>query len=406
MPRRLPTTKKMLASHRNRLHVQEDTEDTASDDIVYPGALLDAKYVVLRYIGRGEYARIWHVYDVAGQQSRAAKIWITKRSAIDEADCELDVLAKLGDLESGCVRMYDHFTLADGQRKVAIIQLSGDYVKGRMPTVDDAERAFTSVGKALHAAHTRRGVVHADIKPENILFATAYSKEDTAGRWFFEHIMANEPLSRWVDAQTADIEDRNKRKMAKRKKRAHRCKQLAEAYRLRRGDLPEPDDVLDYDACLLIDFRGLEGSHLPDWAYVSPEGIIDEENTPEGDWWSLAAVACYWATGRRDFRPRTNRGESDRTDRDTLACIVSRVKEKVPVNWARQSHRFADLFDRKGKVRKCTRAPSFEDQPLVEGGEAFVRWVTDILHIDPRSRKLPDFCADASGHQPTSVNLE
>ena len=67
--------------------IEEETEAAASDDVVYPGALLNDNYIILRYVGRGQYARIWHVYDVAQQRSRAAKIWLTKRLAIKEADC-------------------------------------------------------------------------------------------------------------------------------------------------------------------------------------------------------------------------------------------------------------------------------------------------------------------------------
>jgi serine/threonine protein kinase len=402
MPRHL-NTHRILATNRKRLYVDEEDEATASDAVVYPGALLHEKYIVLRYIHRGEYARVWHVYDVAQQQSRAAKIWLKKKSGQEEAVSEIDVLQQLGDVKTGCVCMHEHFLLSDG-RPVAIIQLSGDFVKGRMPSTADAERAFVSVGKALHAAHTRCKVVHADIKPENILFSNAYVQDDVAGRWFFDQIMAGEPLSVWVDAQTAGIADRDKRKMAKRKKRVQRCKELALLYQPHK--LPRPDETnslpLDFDHCLLIDFRGLEGNHLPSWAYISPEGIIDEENTPLGDWWSLAACACLWTTGRHDFKPYINRGESLKTDRDTLAMILSRVGERVPMNMAMQSTRAKDLFDAKGRVRKAVK-PEELTGPLVEGSNDLIQWVTDILHIDPGLRKIPSFCEAEANNK---VNLE
>src|SRR5215217_4004990 len=77
----------------------------------------------------------------------------------------------------GVVQVYDQGRAEDGRYYIAMEHVPGGSLKdliGRRGSLDPAEaaRLASQVAEALHAAH-ERGIVHRDVKPQNVLLDEA-----------------------------------------------------------------------------------------------------------------------------------------------------------------------------------------------------------------------------------------
>lgn len=351
--------------------VPEENDTIAADDHFYVGAVLHDRYIVLRFIDRGGYARVWHAYDTRERRCVALKTWIitgakgekSRREAITESKDELELLRKLRGRD-GCVYSYDDFKVGTKGAQCAVIPFAGAICDVQLDALN-AEKAWRACALALSHAH-EIGVVHSDLKQRNILFHTDYSLQDVAGRWFWETIHGpNTTLS-------AD--------------------QLAALYLSHhRPHLPGPpeDDPVHLDKCLLIDFRGTNGGVAPSWQFCAPEVLLDQAMGPDQDWWALACVGLYWANGYHPFKPTREMasGRDRNIEREILARITERLGQHAPKDmW----ENYSDHFLNRGRVKgiKVTKRP---DEPLIENATPILSaWLTGILKWNVRDRVLPD----------------
>ena len=166
----------MLYSPRTATSV-EDTKNQRStiEDL---GARLQVAlgeaYVVERKLGEGAFAAVFLVRDVQLKRSLAVKVMspdaIVSHSALERFRREAETVAGLShpnivplyfvgqkdDLVYLVMQAIDGGSLADRIKR-----------EGRLP-IDEASRILSEVASALAFAH-KRGVVHRDIKPQNVL---------------------------------------------------------------------------------------------------------------------------------------------------------------------------------------------------------------------------------------------
>jgi len=151
----------------------------ATEDINDLAKVLADRYDIVRRIGRGGMALVYLAHDRKLDRPVALKVLRPEIAAVVGTDRflrEIDIAAKL--THPNIVALFDSGE-AEGLLYFAMPYIEGDSLRARLNReprlpVDDALRITCEVADALGYAHSR-GIVHRDVKPENILFEAGHA---------------------------------------------------------------------------------------------------------------------------------------------------------------------------------------------------------------------------------------
>ena len=149
------------------------------------GTSLGGRYRLIDELGRGGMARVWRAFDDVLGRLVAVKLLASSltgdREFLDRFRVEARAAAQLAHPNIAGVFDYGEWYLPSGERMACIVMelLDGESLaarlrRGRLPWAE-AVAAGTQVAQALAAAH-RRGVVHRDVKPGNVVLTAAGAK--------------------------------------------------------------------------------------------------------------------------------------------------------------------------------------------------------------------------------------
>lgn len=229
------------------------------------GGVVGDRYIVVNYITRGGYGRIYRAYDTVDRALVAVKVWVGNVDGANERAIELETLASLRGAR-GCSQLYDQVELPEPYKVAAIMPLGGVTVEHIADPVDQYH-AFCSACRALYNCH-RAGVIHRDIKPEQILFPTTFQLSGAVKKWFAEHV---DPLEGGIEAKGAYVRDHF-------------------------AEIPTPpaNDPVVYTEAMLIDARGWRHPAMPNVGFIAPEALVSGLYMPESDWWALGSTVLAW----------------------------------------------------------------------------------------------------------------
>jgi len=157
---------------------------TSSSALVAPGAIVAGKYRLDTIIGEGGMGSVWSATHTGLGQAVAIKFiskeFVTSGDALRRFDAEAKAAAQLRSRH--VVQVYDNGTLEDGTPYIAMELLRGESVytrvhRGGPVPLKEAAEILIQCCKALARAH-QSGIVHRDIKPDNIFLSQ--SQDDDA----------------------------------------------------------------------------------------------------------------------------------------------------------------------------------------------------------------------------------
>jgi serine/threonine protein kinase len=219
---------------------------TASAGPYRPGEIVDEKYILIRKIGEGGMGTVWVAHNSVLDVHCALKmIEAGSKQVAERLLDEARAAARLG--HPAIVRVLDYGETGRGDPFIAMELLDGEDLaqlmerQGRMPEVE-AVQLLLPIAHALAAAHAK-GIVHRDVKPENIFLA----RDDVA---------TTQP--KLLDFGIVKVEHSNRR-------------------------------------------LTMDGSVLGTPDYMSPEQAKGEEINGQTDLWAFGVVLYELIAGRRPF---------------------------------------------------------------------------------------------------------
>lgn len=142
------------------------------------GTVVADRYRVERLIGQGGMGSVWEGRHLTLDRHVAIKFvhpkYVSSRDALRRFDVEARAAARIRSRHA--VEVYDHGAMPDGQPYIVMEYLEGRSLEaaireqGALP-MPEVTQIVVQAARALEAAHMA-GVVHRDLKPDNILLAT------------------------------------------------------------------------------------------------------------------------------------------------------------------------------------------------------------------------------------------
>ena len=96
-------------SYNSDESLSEDDEREVSHGIV--GEIYQNKYIILKYLGKGTFSRVWMVFDITTEEFYAMKVIYSKYS--EDAEHEIDMYKQLGNKYKNITRYIDSFYIKD-----------------------------------------------------------------------------------------------------------------------------------------------------------------------------------------------------------------------------------------------------------------------------------------------------
>jgi serine/threonine-protein kinase len=142
-----------------------------------PGDIIAAKYRLERLLGEGGMGAVWAAHNIALDSSVAIKLirGDTDREALSvRLQLEARAAARLG--HPAIVRVFDIGDTDKGDPFIVMELLEGESLAAKLDreariNAIDAAQILLPIADALRAAHAK-GIVHRDIKPDNVFLST------------------------------------------------------------------------------------------------------------------------------------------------------------------------------------------------------------------------------------------
>ncbi|KAF8405558.1 hypothetical protein HHK36_010465 [Tetracentron sinense] len=369
------------------------------------------RYIAQRKLGWGHFSTVWLAYDTRCSRYVALKIQKSGAEFAEAALHEIQVLSAIADGDpsnSKCiVRLVDHFKHAgpNGHHMCMVLEFLGDsllqlirYNHYRALELNKVREICKSVLLGLDYLHRELGIIHTDLKPENVLLVSTIDPTKDPIRSGLSPVLER-PEGNPNSGVMVNIDEK------KLKRKAKRAVAKISGRRASMGGTSKRERGLDgIDLrCKIVDFGNacwVDKQYTNDiqtMQYRAPEVIIGAGYSFSVDMWSFACIAFELATGDMMFAPKTGQGFSD--DEDHLALMME-LLGKIPRKIACSGSRSKDLFDRYGDLKRIRRLKFWSlDRLLVDryyfsdsDAREFAEFLSPLLDFAPEKRPTVQQC--------------
>jgi len=168
--------------------LSSDDEFDVSNDVL--AKLLHKRYLVLKYLGKGSYSRVWLAHDFTNHKYVALKLFYPED--YEDSMDEIKIMKSLGNDNPGIVKMYETFDYCnDGEPKrscivyeflgTSLLNVLSPY-KNKLP-MDQVKKLVKNILTAMNNYY-QKNLIHADIKLENMMTRQYSSEINEVLAWF------------------------------------------------------------------------------------------------------------------------------------------------------------------------------------------------------------------------------
>jgi serine/threonine-protein kinase SRPK3 len=329
-------------SGSSELSEYEDPEDYRRGGYhpVQIGDLLcHQRYVVVKQLGWGHFSTVWLCYDCQKEIIAAVKIQKSESHYTAAAKDEIKLLSRISErdpsYEQPVLHLLDHFEVQGPNGKHVCLAFEVldrsllslirryDHKGVPLPLVKKLSRQLL---QALAYIHDICGIIHTDIKPENVLFVPPNEKYQRLRERAVALVSKQKEATLSVKSSTAELEhlSKNQKKRHKHKQRmrirkarqeisSHSSDKRSASSCTERSKSSDRDEVFQYGCVKLADFGNacwIEKHFSEDIQtrqYRSPEVLLGYGYDTSADIWSAACVIFELITGDYLFDPQSGK---------------------------------------------------------------------------------------------------
>ncbi|XP_041021193.1 SRSF protein kinase 1-like isoform X1 [Juglans microcarpa x Juglans regia] len=374
------------------------------------------RYIAQRKLGWGQFSTVWLAYDTRASEYVALKIQKSASQFAQAALHEIEILSAIANGDpsnSSCiVRLIDNFkhTGPNGQHVCMVLEFLGDNLlrlirhnRYKGLGLNKVREICKCILIGLDYLHRELGIIHTDLKLENILLFSTIDPTKDPVRSGLAPILER-PEGNPNGGNTTNIIEKKLKRRARRaaakisERKASMGGVVVEGAEKSQKNLDGIDarcKVVDFGSACCADKQFAE--EIQTRQYRAPEVILRAGYSFSVDMWSFACTAFELATGDMMFAPKGGQDFSE--DEDHLALmmeLLGKMPRKVAIGGAQSK----DYFDRHGDLKRIRRLKFWPlDRLLVEkynfsendAGE-FAEFLCPLLDFAPEKRPTAQQC--------------
>jgi serine/threonine-protein kinase SRPK3 len=408
--------------------ISEDDIDTLEEDML--GTILNDKYIITKYVGKGTFCRTWQVFNYVNNKHYIAKIY--NKDSNQEYKNELCILKQLTSYQPDSdinLTYVDNFEKGDQNSQSTNITILPRYgmplddflykveKDGTKIPLNTIKKIFKSICKSVSTMH-ELNILHTDIKLDNVLtnyFDINSKNFDT----FVQEMDIQEKMLSIENELIGDTDydnmNKNQKKKFKKKIKQRLSKKIKDFYYLSyekyHNNLVSKEekctlDMLNNLTFTLCDYSNsiLEKEVSSDdeyqiRGYRALENILSIGYTKSSETWALGSILWDLITNDNLFEPDLIKyKDSLSRDRAQLA-LMERYLGKVSKDITLDCSRTFELYDDNGKILKHKKVERVElekylkekrndlsDEEIVE----VVSFLRECWNYSHKHRKIPE----------------
>jgi serine/threonine-protein kinase SRPK3 len=378
-------------------YISSEDEDEISHNMLYKW--FNNRYIIIKYLGRGTFCRVWMVYDIVNKQFYAMKMNFPK--FYEDTLHEIEVNKYLNNKDNyntKIIKYYDNFIYdKNGKYNCIIFELLGYSLLDVLSEYEDLKisiikKILRQIFFALNELHSKN-LIHTDIKPENILFIKKTKKIEQIIDFYTENNIDAFYESNINDNLPENYNEMNKlkRKNVKRKIKLKCQKNVSKFLEEKMNifnennenndkiiditnksidDIENNIELFDFDEenfnIRIIDLGNAEyinkekiQDEIMIRNYRPPENIINDFFNEKADIWCIGCIGFELFTNDYLFELDKNTKNKHETYRDRLHLKqMFEILGKMPKLITLNCDFTEELFDNKGNILKMKNIES------------------------------------------------